>query len=53
MAVYQPKVNPQMVMLGYLGANPTAAGLAGGYGIRQTPPNVKKEEPAKKNPYMK
>lgn len=52
---YQPKLNPEMLTLGYLGANPNAVGLTGGYSTRMTPPTPKKPENKnqRKNPYMK
>lgn len=57
MAQYQPKLNLEMVRLGYLGANPSVVGLTGGYQNRMTPEPPKAQQPAqpakRKNPYMK
>ena len=55
---YQPKLNLEMVRLGYVGADPKVTGVTAGYQLRQTPDTKKqaKEEPKagrRPNPYMK
>lgn len=58
--MYQPKINPEAVLLGYLGKDPVKMGAFKGYSTRLTAPSKPKTkqtketaEPAKKNPYMK
>ena len=56
--MYEPKINPEAVMLGYLGGDPVKFGAYKGYSTRLTPPS--KPKPATKkvgvnsgNPYLK
>lgn len=56
--MYEPKINPEAVMLGYLGGDPVKFGAYKGYSTRLTPPSkpkqaAKKAEPKRENPYLK
>ena len=58
--MYQPKINPEAVLLGYLGKDPVKFGAFKGYSTRLTPPSKPRQGVAdsaasntKSNPYMK
>ena len=56
--MYEPKINPEAVMLGYLGGDPVKFGAYKGDSTRLTPPSkpkpaAKKAEPKRENPYLK
>lgn len=59
---YQPKLNLEMVRLGYIGADPKLTGLTGGYQLRQTTGTAPQQKQTQKqdetngrrpNPYLK
>lgn len=54
--MYEPKINPEAVMLGYLGGDPVKFGAYKGYSTRLTPPSkpkTKQIDKTKENPYLK
>ena len=57
MNTYQPKINLEAMRMGYIGADPRAVGLTGGYQTRLTPPTQSNKPSApngkRPNPYIK